>query len=136
MQQLWTTKIWETVRRFDFEDARLTVAFIFVYQIFRNKSCTLGCRSNLSCVWQTRNVSSLAETAIYVATVDKFSDVLKTILAWVAENKEEVGDIKMDNADCILHASLEDDKDQVRQVLSSSRSSSFNPMLVRILSEA
>ena len=71
-----------------------------------------------------------------MATVDKFSDVLKTILAWVAENKEEVGDIKMDNADCILHASLEDDKDQVRQVLSSSVSSSFNPMLVRILSEA
>ena len=59
-------------------------------------------------------MSSLAETAIYVATVDKFSDVLKTILAWVAENKEEVGEIKMDNADCILHASLEDDKEQVR----------------------
>ena len=59
-------------------------------------------------------MSSLAETAIYVATVDKFSDVLKTILAWVAENREEVADIKMDNADCILHASLEDDKDQVR----------------------
>ena len=58
-------------------------------------------------------MSSLAETAIYVATVDKFSDVLKTILAWVAENKEEVGDIKMDNADCILHASLEDDREQV-----------------------
>ena len=65
-------------------------------------------------IWQARNVSSLAETAIYVATVDKFSDVLKTILAWVAENKEEVGEIKMDNADCILHASLEDDKEQVR----------------------
>ena len=60
-------------------------------------------------------MSSLAETAIYVATVDKFSDVLKTILAWVAENKEEAGDIKMDNADCILHASLEDDKEQVRR---------------------
>merc|ERR1712032_6280 len=39
---------------------------------------------------QARNVSSLAETAIYVAAVDKFSDVLKTILAWVAENREEV----------------------------------------------
>ena len=50
-----------------------------------------------------------------MATVDKCSDVLKTILAWVAENKEEVGDIKMDNADCILHASLEDDKEQVRR---------------------
>ena len=59
-------------------------------------------------------MSSLAETAIYVATVDKFSDVLKTILAWVAENRAEVGDIKMDNADCILHASLEDDKEQVK----------------------
>ena len=82
--------------------------------IFRDNLCTLGCLTNLSCVFQARNVSSLAETAIYVATVDKFSDVLKTILAWVAENREEVGDIKMDNADCILHASLEDDKEQVR----------------------
>ena len=64
-------------------------------------------------IFQARNVSSLAETVIYVATVDKFSDVLKTVLAWVAENRDEVGDIKMDNADCILHASLEDDKEQV-----------------------
>ena len=55
----------------------------------------------------------MAETAIYVATVDKYSDVLRAILAWVAENKDEVGDIKMDNADCILHAALEDDKEQV-----------------------
>ena len=73
-------------------------------------------------------MSSLAETAIYVATVDKFSDVLKTILAWVAENRAEVGDIKMDNADCILHASLEDDKEQVSQVLSPSVSRSFHPL--------
>ena len=57
---------------------------------------------------------SLAETAIYVATVDKYSDVLKNILGWVAINKEEVVDIKMENADCILHASLEDDKEQVQ----------------------
>ena len=62
---------------------------------------------------QARNISTLAETAIYVATVDKYSDVLRAILAWVAENKDEVGDIKMDNADCILHAALEDDKEQV-----------------------
>jgi len=61
-----------------------------------------------------RNCSSLAETAIYVATVDKYSDVLKNILGWVAINKEEVIDIKMENADPILHASLEDDKEQVR----------------------
>ena len=49
-----------------------------------------------------------------VATVDKYSDVLKNILGWVAINKEEVIDIKMENADPILHASLEDDKEQVQ----------------------
>ena len=62
---------------------------------------------------QVRNISTLAETAIYVATVEKYTEFLREILNWVAENKEEVGDIKMDNADCILHAALEDDKDQV-----------------------
>ena len=62
---------------------------------------------------QVRNISTLAETAIYVATVEKYTEVLREILNWVAENKEEVGDIKMENADCILHAALEDDKDQV-----------------------
>lgn len=62
---------------------------------------------------QLRNISTLAETAIYVATVEKYTDVLRDILNWVAENKEEVGDIKLENADCILHAALEDDKDQV-----------------------
>ena len=63
---------------------------------------------------QVRNLSTLAETAIYVATVEKYTEVLREILNWVAENKDEVGDIKMENADCILHAALEDDKDQVR----------------------
>ena len=62
---------------------------------------------------QVRNISTLAETAIYVATVEKYTEVLREILNWVAENKDEVGDIKMENADCILHAALEDDKDQV-----------------------
>ena len=62
---------------------------------------------------QVRNLSTLAETAIYVATVEKYTEVLREILNWVAENKDEVGDIKMENADCILHAALEDDKDQV-----------------------
>jgi len=61
-----------------------------------------------------RNTAWLAETAIYVATVDKLSDVLRAILDWVKENREQVGEIKKINADCILHASLEDDKDQVR----------------------
>ena len=60
-----------------------------------------------------RNTAWLAETAIYVATVDRVSEVLKAILDWVKENKDEVGEIKKINADCILHAALEDDKDQV-----------------------
>ena len=60
-----------------------------------------------------RNTAWLAETAIYVATVDKLSDILKAILDWVKENREHVGQIKKINADCILHASLTDDKDQV-----------------------
>jgi len=68
---------------------------------------------------QVRNVSTLAETAIYVATVDKYSDVLKSILEWVARNSDQAGDIKMENADCILHASLEDDKEQVRILYSA-----------------
>ena len=49
-----------------------------------------------------------------MATVEKYTEVLREILNWVAENREEVGDIKMENADCILHAALEDDKDQVK----------------------
>ena len=69
--------------------------------------------SNCFNISQVRNVSTLAETAIYVATVDKYSDVLKSILEWVARNSDQAGDIKMENADCILHASLEDDKEQV-----------------------
>ena len=60
-----------------------------------------------------RNTAWLAETAIYVATVDKLSDVLKAILDWVKENRGQVGQIKKINADCILHAALQDDKDQV-----------------------
>ena len=72
----------------------------------------LGCLYGL--LLQVRNISTLAETAIYVATVEKYTEVLREILNWVAENKEEVGDIKMENADCILHAALEDDKDQVK----------------------
>ena len=70
-------------------------------------------------LFQLRNISTLAETAIYVATVDKYSEVLRSILSWVAENRDNVGDIKMENADCILHASLEDDKEQVIQTLES-----------------
>jgi len=66
-----------------------------------------------------RNTAWLAETAIYVATVDKLSDILKAILDWVKENREHVGQIKKINADCILHASLTDDKDQVRILYSA-----------------
>ena len=62
---------------------------------------------------QVRNTAWLAETAIYVATVDKLSDVLKAILDWVKENRGQVGQIKKINADCILHAALQDDKEQV-----------------------
>lgn len=57
---------------------------------------------------------ALVETAIYVATVDRLSAVLKSILDWSLENDERVGELKKMNADCILHAALEDDKDQVR----------------------
>ena len=64
-------------------------------------------------IFQVRNTAWLAETAIYVATVDKLSDILKAILDWVKENREHVGQIKKINADCILHAALTDDKDQV-----------------------
>jgi len=66
-----------------------------------------------------RNTAWLAETAIFVATVDKLSEVLRAILEWVEENKERVGEIKKNNADCILHAALEDDKEQVRILYSA-----------------
>ena len=77
------------------------------------------CHAQIFSLFQLRNISTLAETAIYVATVDKYSEVLRSILSWVAENRDNVGDIKMENADCILHASLEDDKEQVIQTLES-----------------
>lgn len=61
------------------------------------------------------NTRTLAETAIYVATVDRLGEVLKVLLDWVKENREALGStIQMLNADCILHAALEGDKDQLR----------------------
>jgi len=66
-----------------------------------------------------RNTGWLVETAIYVATVDKLSDVLRAILDWVKENRDLVGDIKRNNADCILHAALSEDKEQVRILYSA-----------------
>jgi len=61
------------------------------------------------------NTCTLAETAIYVATVDKLGEVLKVLLDWVKENREALGSsIEMLNADCIIHAALEGDKEQLR----------------------
>jgi len=60
------------------------------------------------------NIVTLVETAIYVATVDKLGDVLKSLLEWMKEHKEVRSQIQMMNADCILHAALEADRDQLR----------------------
>ena len=103
---------------------------------------------------QRSSIVTLVETAIYVATVDKLGEVLKSLLDWVKEHKwesftnckkykkktrnsswktsfslgrcwfsvflyfdfsfrEVLSQIQMMNADCILHAALEGDRDQV-----------------------
>ena len=92
------------------------MCFHFLFSFFVLKSLptySFVIFSNCFNILQVRNVSTLTETAIYVATVDKYSDVLKSILEWVARNSDQAGEMKMENADCILHASLEDDKEQV-----------------------
>jgi len=64
---------------------------------------------------KNRNTSGLADTAIYVATVDRLGEVLKAILDWLATHRDIMGSpLQMMNADCILHAALEGDKDQLR----------------------
>ena len=68
--------------------------------IAKGASCVKVCKSililNTKLIQpvQVRNTAWLAETAIYVATVDKLSDVLRAILDWVKENRGQVGQIK------------------------------------------
>lgn len=57
---------------------------------------------------------ALVETAIYCATVDKQDQVLQDVLRWHDEHVDLVGaSIKL-NADCMIHAALEDDKDRLK----------------------
>lgn len=62
------------------------------------------------------DLTRLADTVIYVATVEKYSASLLILLDWMEKNKEEslIGEMKKMNADCILHAALEEDKYQVK----------------------
>lgn len=49
-----------------------------------------------------------------MATVDKQDDVLKSTLQWHEDHVDLVGSSVKLNADCMIHASLEDDKDRLR----------------------
>jgi transient receptor potential cation channel subfamily C protein 6 len=66
---------------------------------------------------QKGDIKRLVETVIYVATVEKYSESLRILLDWVNQNQSSdplIADVQKMNADCILHASLEEDKDQVK----------------------
>ena len=56
---------------------------------------------------------SLVESAIYCATVDRKTEVLQTILRWHDANAEIIGQSVKLNADCMIHASLEDDRERL-----------------------
>ena len=57
---------------------------------------------------------NLIDTAIYCATVDKQNEILLDILKWHCENLDLVGANGKLNADCMIHASLEDDKERLK----------------------
>ena len=57
---------------------------------------------------------NLIDTAIYCATVDKQNEILLDILNWHCENLDLVGANGKLNADCMIHASLEDDKERLK----------------------
>ena len=61
---------------------------------------------------------ALVETAIYCATVDQRDQVLKDVLIWHDEHVDIVGSSVKLNADCMIHASLEDDKDMLKLLYS------------------
>jgi len=62
------------------------------------------------------DLTRLADTVIYVATVEKYSASLILLLDWMAKNSNEplIAEMKKINADCILHAALEEDKYQLK----------------------
>jgi len=71
--------------------------------------------TNSKLATERRNTCGLAETALYVATVERLPEMLKTLLEWAKGHSELVwSQIQLMNADCILHAALEGDRDQLR----------------------
>jgi len=69
--------------------------------------------------FQFTEMKELVGTTIYAATVEKNSEILRTVLEWYHDNKAKVGDMQKVNADCILHAALEGDQDQVQLLYSA-----------------
>ncbi|XP_040563436.1 uncharacterized protein [Lepeophtheirus salmonis] len=56
---------------------------------------------------------NLLQTTIYCATVDKKTKILKEVLNFYEEKIETLGPISKLNADCMIHAVLEEDKERV-----------------------
>jgi len=60
----------------------------------------------------------LCEAVIYYATVERETAILKEVLQWHEEQTEKIGASVKLNADCMIHATLEEDKETL-QVLYS-----------------
>ncbi|XP_059082516.1 short transient receptor potential channel 5-like isoform X3 [Tigriopus californicus] len=55
----------------------------------------------------------LAQTAVYCATVDQATQILQDVLQWHEEHSDVVGQSTKLNADAMIHAALEDDRERL-----------------------
>ena len=72
-----------------------------------------GTSKNYATTRKLQNTETLAlvESVIYCSTVDQQSEVLESVLKWHDFYGTIVGESVKLNADCIIHATLEDDKE-------------------------
>eukprot|EP00095_Tigriopus_kingsejongensis_P000985 maker-scaffold39_size501901-snap-gene-2.9 protein:Tk00985 transcript:maker-scaffold39_size501901-snap-gene-2.9-mRNA-1 annotation:"short transient receptor potential channel 5" len=55
----------------------------------------------------------LVQTAVYCATVDQDNQIVQDVLQWHEEHTDVIGQSTKLNADCMIHAALEDDRERL-----------------------